>query len=310
MVLLVERLSKLYCKLEGHLHHSHESEALQASFQAFQSNLSVCLNQLSFTTKPGSEFFSFPWIQQCFELLPSINKAFAKLVVDIDYPMSKWEADSVEEYLNYSLCLLELLNSITSTISHLGQARLALSHALGLVEKSRALAIKRLSAIQVKSSSPRKELKEPEDKEGDEAKAFANKERVIHQALIEIKSIGFWACGVILAGLSGDAEHFLKMRKSQGFSNSALSKLDSSICEVIKGKGGVLKEVKELNDSAACLAAAADTSKSRGVTEELQRRLDVFEKLLDSLGKEVDHLFSKLLAGRNELLDGIRHHNK
>jgi hypothetical protein len=35
--------------------------------------------------------------------------------------------------------------------------------------------------------------------------------------------------------------------------------------------------------------------------------LKAFEQLLDGLDKEVNSLFSKILAGRNELLDGIRH---
>ncbi|KAJ0039232.1 hypothetical protein Pint_23882 [Pistacia integerrima] len=306
MVLLVQRLSKLYFKLENHLHHHHhEAEAFQASLQAFESHVSICLTQLS---KPGSEFLSLAWIQKCFQILPSVNKAFAKLVVDIDYPMSKWEENSVEEYLNYSLSLMELLNSISSSISHLGHARLALSHALDLVENSPSSAIERLKTIQMKGSSSSKDsFKETQNKEdGEESSNFSNKEKIVHLALTDIKSVGFWICGVILAGLSGDSEPYLEMiKRLGGLSSSALSDLDSSICEAIN-KGVVLKEVKELNDSAARLAAAVEAGNSSDAVEELRRRLEVFEKLMDGLTKEVDHLFSKLLAGRNELLNGIR----
>ncbi|KAJ4711532.1 Protein BPS1 chloroplastic [Melia azedarach] len=305
MVLLVERLSKFCSKLENRLHPHHEPEALQASLQAFKSDVSICLNQLTPNSKPGSEFPSFSWIQRCFGILPVINKAFAKLVVDIDFPISKWEAASAEEYLNYSLSLLELLNSISSSISHLGQARLALSHALGLVENSRSLAIERLNAIKIKKSAV-KDFREPENRGDGIETSFSDREKVVHQALRELKSIGIWVCGVLLAGLSGDAKPYLEKRKPGEFANSALSSLDSSICEIIKEKGGVLKEVRELNDSVGCLAVAGESSEG---TEKLRRRLEVFEKMLDSLGKEVDHLFSKLLAGRNELLGGIQKQN-
>ncbi|KAH7570603.1 hypothetical protein ACOSP7_018881 [Xanthoceras sorbifolium] len=324
MVVLVGRLSKIYFKLENHLHHHHHEAAtealLQASLEAFRSDVSVALNRLLLSnSKPGSELLSFAWIQLCFELLQVINKAFAKVVVDIDYPMSKWEASSsVEEYLNYSLCLMELLNSISSSMSHLRQARLSLSHALSLVENSPPMAIERLRAFPTKSNSSCKEFKRPENnkEDGDGGDRFfgSNKERAVNEALMEVKSIGFWACGVILAGLSGDAKAYVDMRNSGGgFSNSALSSLDSSICEMmLEKKGGVLKEVRELNDSANCLAAALETGESgnQKAAEELQRRLEAFEKVLDNMGSEVDHLFSKLLAGRNQLVDGIRRNSK
>ncbi|KAK2636966.1 hypothetical protein Ddye_031758 [Dipteronia dyeriana] len=328
MVVLVQRLSKIYFKLENHFHHHHEAEAaaaeeeaLQASLKAFRSDVSIGLNRLLSNSKPGSsEFISFSWIQQCFELLPVINKAFAKMVMEIDCPMRKWEASSVEEYLNYSLSLMELLNSISSSISHLGHARLSLSHALSLVENSPSMAIERLrggfhtkSSIKEKFTRPKKNKVEDggEEEEAEEDGFCSKKVKVVDVALMELKSIGFWVCGVILAGLSGDAKAYMEMRESEGgYSNSALKSLDSVICEVImeEEKRGVLKDVRELNDSANCLAAASETGKgdSSEQAEELKRRLEVFEMVLDNLGKEVDHLFSKLLAGRNELIDGIR----
>ncbi|KAK1553460.1 hypothetical protein Q3G72_035557 [Acer saccharum] len=329
MVVLVERLSKIYFKLENHFHHHHEAEAaaaeeaLQASLKAFRSDVSIGLNRLLSNSKPGSsEFISFSWIQQCFELLPVINKAFAKMVMEIDYPMRKWEASSVEEYLNYSLSLMELLNSISSSISHLGHARLSLSHALSLVENSPSMAIERLrggfhtkSPIKEKFKRPKNNKVEDGEEEA-ENRFCSKKEKVVDEALMELKSIGFWVCGVLLAGLSDDAKAYMEMRESEGgYSNSALKSLDSVICEVImeEEKRGVLKDVRELNDSANCLAAALETGKgdsssssSSEKAEELKRRLEIFEMGLDNLGKEVDHLFSKLLAGRNELINGIR----
>eukprot|EP00257_Ricinus_communis_P023877 XP_015583988.1 uncharacterized protein LOC107262485 [Ricinus communis] len=192
MVLLVAKISKLYSKLENHHHHHRgrpQSEAFSASLQAFRSDVSSSITRLLLNSKPGGlEIMSLEWIQECFQVLPFINKAFAKLVVEIDYHMSEWKAKSMEAYLKYSLDLLDLLNSISSSLSYLGQIRLALSHALSLVE-----------------SSP-----------------------------------------------SSGIEH------------------------------------------------------SSDAAEELRRKMEVFEKMLDGLGKEVNLFFSEVLAWRNELLDGIR----
>ncbi|EOX96597.1 Uncharacterized protein TCM_005819 [Theobroma cacao] len=307
MVLLVDTLSKLYSKLENHHHHRQQSEAdvLSASLQAFRSDVSNCLNQLLLNSKPGSEILSFSWIQQCFELLPLINRAFAKLVVDIDYPMSSWEVASVDEYLNYGLHLLELLNSVSSSLSHLAHARLSFAHALTLVENSPSLAIKHLKAIQPQSSS--KDYKWQENKGDGDEKFSSCKEKVVNLALMEIKAISFWVSGVVLATLSGEAKPYLEIKQLIARFNSALlNGVDSIISEVIVEKGEVLREVKDVNNAAASLASAmASGESSSDAARELERRLGVFEKQLEALEKEVDNLFSKVLAGRNELLHGV-----
>ena len=305
MVLLVDKISKLYSKLENHHHHHHHSEALSASLQAFQSDVSNCLNHLSLNSKPKSEILSLPWILQCFGLLPSIHRAFAKLVVDIDYPISKWEAASVEEYLNYSLSLLELFNSMSASLAYLGQAKLSLTHALSLVENSPSLAVERLKAIQPRSFN--KDFKDGEVKEDRKERSCSGEERNIHQALMVMKSIGFWVCGIVLSGLCSDSKPYLEMRKLVcGLVNSSSDGFDSSICEVVMETNCVFKDVKELNDAVACLNAALVNGENSEAAKDLKGKLEVFEKLLEGLQKEVDHLFSEVLDGRSKLLDCLR----
>ncbi|KAF9675548.1 hypothetical protein SADUNF_Sadunf09G0043600 [Salix dunnii] len=292
--------------MENHHHQRQQPEALSASLQAFRSDVSNCVNQLCLGLTPGSETLSLSWIQQCFQLIPSINKAFAKLVVDIDYHMSKWKSQSVEEYLRYSLNLLDLLNSISSSLSHLGEVRLSLAYSLSLVESSPSSAIEHIKAIEFNSSI--KNFKGQDNIADEKEIPCSGEEWIINQALIELKSVVFWACNVLLAGLTGDAKAYLEMRNSTGmFSNSSVIKLDMSVSEAITDRGVVLKEVKELKDAADCVAAATANEKVSYLAEEMQRRLKELEQLLDGLEKEVNSLFSKVLAGRNELLDGIRH---
>ncbi|XVE76768.1 hypothetical protein DITRI_Ditri13aG0007300 [Diplodiscus trichospermus] len=314
MLLLVERICKLYSKLENHHHHHHhqsEADVLSVALQAFRSDVSNCLNQL-LNSRPRLEILSLPWIQQCFELLPLINKAFAKLVVDISYPMSCWEVASVDEYLNFSFPLLELLNSVSSSLSHLQHARLSFAHALNLLgnsDSSPSLAIKHLKAIQPQSSS--KDYGKQEIKEDDDEKFSSCKERVVHQALMEIKKISFWVCGVVLASLSGEAKPYLEIKQSIAWLNNALLiDVDSCISDVIVEKGEVLKEVKEVNDAAASLASAIVSGGSSDAAKDLERNLGVFEQQLEALEKQVDDLFSTVLASRNELLVHVRQHQQ
>ncbi|THG18299.1 protein BPS1, chloroplastic-like [Camellia sinensis] len=305
MVLLVEKLYnslKHSSKLENHHHHHHDgqSEALSASLQAFRYDASNYLNQLSLSSKPGSQFLSLSWIQQCLDLLSIVNKAFAKLVMDIDYPMSKWDANSIEDYLMYSLKLLELLNSITSSLSHLSQARLSLSHALSLIESSPQSAIERLRAIEFKNLS-----KDMKVEEKSEERVCSGKEWVVNQALMVMRSNGYWVCGIVLSGLSGDIKPYLEMKKAASkFLSPSLMALDSGFYEAVAEKKWVLKEV---NDAAACLVAAmAAGERNDDAGKQLERKLEEMEELLDGMGKETDGMFSEILAGRTELLDSLR----
>ncbi|XP_065871031.1 protein BPS1, chloroplastic-like [Euphorbia lathyris] len=288
MVLSVHRFTKFYSKIDHH-HHHHRPEALPASLQAFRSDVSTCITQLICNLKPG---FEISWIHQCFQLLPVANKAFAKLVVDIDYRMTNWQARSMEDYLNYTLDLLDLFNSITASISHLSHVRLSMLHALSLLQTSPCSAVEKMKAIAF--NSPRKEI---DRKQGEKERCCSDKESVIVQALIELRSIGLWVCRVVLAILSGDEEIYTQMRKSEGeLSSPALVNLDLRVGEILLKKGCSLKEVKELKElSNAC-----------GEAIEIEMKLEEFEKQLNDIGKQVDRVFSQVLAGRNELLSGIR----
>ncbi|KAJ8900219.1 hypothetical protein K2173_024859 [Erythroxylum novogranatense] len=304
MVLLVDKLQKLYNKLEDHHHHTqHQPDTFSANLEAFRSDVSGFVNQLSLNLRPGSEILSLTSVEQCFQLIPSVNRAFAKLAVEIDYPMSKWSGKSVEAYLSYSLSLLEFSNLIISALSYLGQARLSLSYALSLVESSPASAIERLKAIKLN-----KVLKFPQAEEVEKEKSCSRQETVIHQALTEIHSTGLWACCIVLAGLSGDSETYLEMRKSSAkLPNSSLINLDTNVSGVMMAKGSVIKEIRELNDSVACLASDLIHGKNNSSeAEKMQKRLESFERKLDGLRREVDCVFSEVLAGRNKLLNGIR----
>ncbi|KAF3437360.1 hypothetical protein FNV43_RR20113 [Rhamnella rubrinervis] len=304
MVLLVAKVGKRYTKLDNHRYHLRrgKSEALSSSLEAFRSDVSNGLNKLLVNSKPRLEILSFSWIQKCFELITVANKAFAKLVADMDYPMSKWEAASVEGYLRYSLNLLQFLNSISSSLSQLGQARLKIAYALSLVEESPLSALERLKASQPTSFN--KEFRKEYRRENGKEMSCSGKDTAIHEAMMVMEGLGFWVCGILLSALCGEAKPYLEVREFSGrlvVFSSSFTRLDSSICEAIMEKESELTEVKELKDAMVHLVADITSGKRTDAAEELQRKLEVFEKLLESLEKEVDHLFKEVLSGRNKL---------
>ncbi|XP_010279597.1 PREDICTED: protein BPS1, chloroplastic-like [Nelumbo nucifera] len=305
MVLLIQRLSRSLMpssKLENHPHH-HARKAFSAPLHAFEAEISKGLVQLSLKSNPSSEILTLPWIRQCLHLLPTMNKAFSKLVVDIDYPMNSWELASMEEYLQDSLKLLDLLNSISSSLSHLSRARVAMSYALNLMENSPSVAMKRLEAIQPFSFNKNCRYEEEKEDEGQE-KFCSGKEWVIHQALVMMKTVAFSLCGVVTSSLCGDIQSWLEIGKTVGqLGNSSLMSPHLSVSEEMIKSGYVLKEVRDVNEGVVRFFAAAGSGQSKDEEKDLQRRVELLGKLLEGVGEEVDQLFSEVLVGRNDLLN-------
>lgn len=277
MVLLVAKFSKLYSKLENNLHHhttqpsDDDVAVLTASLQGFFANVSGAFNnKLSSKTSTAT---SLSCLRGFFDTIPATNKAFAKLVMAIDHPVSKWESDSVDRYLNYTLTLLDLLNSITSSLSRLGLARLSISLGLHLKEeKSPSAALKHLKPIEPLFLLPNSKSKAGFGgvDVGEEMTCCSSKEEAIRRAISAMERACKWVCWVVVSSLSGG-------------------------------------EFSELNESVTRLVAEIENGNSgEDEARDLRVRLEAFEKGLDGFGSEIDRLFNELLGKRNQLLDGFR----
>ncbi|GAB2289009.1 hypothetical protein Dimus_023311 [Dionaea muscipula] len=159
VVLLSERLGhfsqKLHQKLDNHLHRIYHHHPESAAVGAFRADVSDRLHGLLQELKMGgsgsegvpASSISLSWFSRCIKHLQGINSAFWELVKDVGYPIREWDSTVVEEYLLYSINLLDLLNLISSSISRLGSSCLSLSHALSQVVDSPALAVGLLKPI-------------------------------------------------------------------------------------------------------------------------------------------------------------------
>lgn len=286
----------------------HLQTQLFSSFlESFESDVSSRFKSLFLNPRPASEPISFSWIRRCFELLPHMNRAFSQLVVGLDHPMSKWEAGTAGAYLSYSLNVLEHMNLISSSISHLGQARVCLTHALSLADASPSHALERLKALQPEEAFT-KDLKVEETKEdGDQERACSGKDLLVRKALIVMKGIESWVCGVLISAFTGDVKPYIEMRTgATKVLSSSLVSLEAGFYEELLEKGSVLKEVREINGSVACVVAALEDGKTSNEVGELKMILEGLEKMLDGLREEVDALFGEVLASRNQMIDCSR----
>ncbi|CAK8534464.1 unnamed protein product [Lathyrus sativus] len=296
--MVIHKFAKLlFKKRNQHKCHPQPNEDL-SSFHSFQSHVSKLISQLALELKPESNL-SLSWFQRCFGLLPFINKAFAKLLVDNDYPITQWDVDSIEEYLNYTMSLLELLNSISSSLSHIGQATLSLAHGLNmtLAETEARMYLKAIQPSGCYRTNFSRHLHTKDKK----AKIFSGHKWIVDEGLKEMKSIGFWVCGVLLSCLYGDCKPYMELRKTAGgFENSLVGILDFKISEKLVKKKPSFCEIEEMNNGVALLVDGDEVR--HDAAKDLQGKLCELKKLFDDISQEVDHLFNDVMIQRTKLV--------
>ncbi|KAI3510894.1 hypothetical protein L1887_18032 [Cichorium endivia] len=297
MILHLKRL-----RFPHHNHHRHMSEASLASLHVFRSHVAGNLHRVLESLKLGSGFLSLKWIHKCFQMLPILNTAFAQLMADIDYPVSSWEAGSIEEYLDYTINLLQLLNAISSSLSHLNKARVSLSHALSLVERSPAMAVERMREIPMHDSAKGFKASGVE-----EERNRNEKEKIFHEAIMVLKSTGFWVCGVVLSGLKSDARPIIEIMRSGVVVDCSLIPLDSFIKKKISEERGLVKEVEAVNESVRSIVSKGICDSDAAM--ELKRRLELVGNGLKGLKEEEEGLFAEVIAARNEVIETLRIRN-
>lgn len=315
MVLLVGKISHFLKNMENH--HHHNSEALLASsLQGFRSEVSKILNKVLPISEPGTElefqFLSLVWIQKCVDVIPLIHRAFAKLVVEIDHPMNKWGKSQIEEYLDYSLNLLELLNSVTSGVSHLSHAKLSISHGLSLMGKNSdpLAALEHLNEIQPYDLGKELKVERKMIPENEESPS-SGKDLIVRRSLWILMSVSSWIFGVLLSGICSSDKPYMELRKSAGlFDDSLIRGWDTILASEIAENCGVSKEVKEINEVITGLKEAVANGSVDEFAIELKRRLVDLEELMQKIGKKTNDLFSQVLAERSKFLDSLKHTRK
>ncbi|GFP84269.1 hypothetical protein PHJA_000570600 [Phtheirospermum japonicum] len=280
MVLLAEKLvlslKFLYKSDKNHL------KKHSKSLDEFLSKISNFLNQPLF--KPGtvgSKSLSLEWFQNYFDLINLADKAFAELVIEIEYPMSQWGGKATDEYLNYSLSFLENLNIISSSLSHINQAKVSISQALILVEKdsqaAAAKSLRKIQGIRNLNINPGRGFKVEGCSSSGIKKRHGSdkKEGTILEAVMVLKKIGSLALGIVLAGFDDPVKKNLEIRGPVEEVNRGVERLCEGKCD-------------------------------EGVLRELKGRLVVLGNCVQGVEKRVNDMFSQVLAARSMLLDNIR----
>ncbi|KAI3683017.1 hypothetical protein L1987_83475 [Smallanthus sonchifolius] len=135
------------------------------------------------------------------------------------------------------------------------------------------------------------------------------KEWIFHEAMMVMKSTGFWVCGVVLSGLKCEVDPIMEIIGNYTVSmDSSLKDLDSIFRKRFREEGGIVKEVEGVNESVRLIISSGIDDSDGGM--ELKRRLEVVGNGLTGLKEEEECLFGSVMNARNEVLETLRRNNK
>ncbi|XP_073283257.1 UPF0496 protein 4-like [Primulina huaijiensis] len=290
MVILLERF-KFPVGIEVH---NNKYKPPSTSLRSFRSEISNFMSQFLSKNLPLAGFDRY------FEFIQLTNNAFAKLVVDIEHPMCEWGAKTREQYLSYSLNLLDLLNAISSSISHLNQSKISNLYALRLVESSPSFAAKRLKKIPKTTFDLGMDLKEEGWSVGIREKPNSKKETTVLDALTVVRRIGVLTLGLVLSSLCNDAKPYEDVRKIVlGSDDSLIKDLDTILGKDVEKTDGVIQEVNAAVDRLSADNSAGNWGKAAW---DMKNLLETLENTIQGIEKKASSLFSEVLETRNELL--------
>ncbi|KVI00766.1 hypothetical protein Ccrd_020981 [Cynara cardunculus var. scolymus] len=222
----------------SHKLHNRHCRMSETSLRAFRLVVAGNLHQVLESLKLGSEILSLRWIHQCFQMLTIFNDAFAKLMVEIDYP--------------------ELTRARAGADGRHGKGN--------------------------------------------------GKGRIFHEAILILKTTGFWVCGVVLSGLKSDNKPMMEIN-----ADSPLVALDLIFRKKMMEEGGLVKELERVNEIVRLITSSGSGNGNGNgdsdAAKELKAGLEVFGNGLKGLKEEEEGLFAEIMAARNEVLETLRRNN-
>lgn len=291
------------------------------------------------TLRPGSDIpsISLDWLSRAVDFLSSTQVEAQALITDLKLCGVD---DSLSWYLDYSVKLLDVCNSITSEIERLRQRRLLINFILHLLEFPEDGGLPASEKLQRARSS----LTDWDDCTGGVAKrVFQNNienlirdlavglgkapngkistaVKLVRRTIYAVGSVMVFVAGVVQAALYGSVEVVQIRVPPEYMWAEAFNDLESAICGELKRVGGQRKQFfDELDDmgtrvTGVCNAIDGLEGEDKGekaktmrnAVKELETATEAFSEGLDRLSNGVNNLFHTILCTRNGMLENFR----
>lgn len=294
----------------------------------FEETLSERLHKLLPESK--DDILSLEWLRLAVETLSQIHYDIKVFITDLELPVSDWEDEWIDVYLDISAKLLDICNAFSSELVQLSQGSLLLQcivHKLevksaekfmqscSMVDRWRQLVgwknprIENSSAI---LNSLVESLHLPKVKN-------SSKGKVLMRAMYGVKVATVYICSILSAGFSGSASNLLHLNVSDSLPWApAFSDLQATVNGEVRSifsaeKFTALKELDAVDVSVKSLypmiqggPGSIQEQQLENSISDLARSQGKLSQGLDLLTKEVDGFFKMVLTGRDALLGNLR----
>jgi len=112
----------------------NSSARLNQILKGFETALLQRLEHLKLNKPKG--FIDLIWMQQAMEILFTLHSDLRSLVVDIQFPIAKWDKKWIDEYLDDTVNLLDICIALNAEISRLDHRHLIVQYVLHLLNFS------------------------------------------------------------------------------------------------------------------------------------------------------------------------------
>jgi len=288
---------------------------------AFEQTLANTIRNL--IPKNNTEALTFSWIRRAIKSLSETHANIKTLINTLKFPVSNWDEKSMDLYLDNSIKVLDVCNTLTSELSKLDQSQLHLKYALHMLDSddtSITRVHKSLHDYMEKVHSDNPKLESCHSVLEELASTLhlvkvkkSSKGVVLTRALYGVKVLTVFICNIFMVAVSGSSKQPIILEVSgECLWAQTFNDLQVGINRQF-GKIGMVKElevvnahVKELHNlcvgmekETAVMAALKKTSPKLGGDAEH------FAIELDLLSKELEEFFQLVLEGRNALLSSF-----
>ncbi|CAI0425092.1 unnamed protein product [Linum tenue] len=300
------------------------SPRLISILNSFEETLAERLRKL--IPEDQGDVLSLTWMKLAMESLCETHTDMKTLITDLDLPVTGWDQNWIDVYLDDSMRLLDTCIALSSEISRLNQGHLLLQCALHNLESGTPeCCMKARSALDnwrhhIYSKNPRVQscrsildslveaLNLPKVKN-------SSKGKVLLHAIYGVKAVTIFVCSVFASAFSSSSKNLLDLAIpdtvlwARAFSDLQ-TRVSGEIRELFPSeKSTGLKELDSVDSIVKTLYPAI-----RGVEEEalkicftdLQGGAEKLSEGLDLLAKQVDTFFETVLSGREALLCNLR----
>ncbi|PRQ41391.1 hypothetical protein RchiOBHm_Chr4g0446391 [Rosa chinensis] len=272
------------------------------------------------TLSPPS--ISLSWLSKAVDFLAFSHSEARSLISNLEVTALD---DSLATYLDDSVKLLDICNSVSAEIERLRQRRIVLAFAVHLLRDGKLLrARETLTEWEGRRASGFGKADNAEVLVRDLALGLGSTPRgkissvgrVVRRTMYAVRLVTVFVAGAVVSAMNGSAETVTVRTPAEFSWAESLNELESAVSGELKRlfgkeakrKGTLLEEVDDVATrvAEACEIAEEDTERRNDVVKEVEGAMGSFSDGLEGLSKRVNEMFHGVLSNRNYMLDHVR----